>query len=285
MCRTAASAATFDSPWTHIGDRDAFRRKHRGRQMTGLTEPRSSGRPLRTGDDGGVVNGVSAAPLFMFEDVSVSGLGGRWRLRNVNGAIPATGVTALVGPSGSGKSTLLRCCNGLEAPTEGVVRFRGEDVAGLDVLRLRRRVAMVFQRPTPFPGTCRDNLRVAESTLTDAQACELLERVHLAPEFLDRTATELSGGEAQRLCLARSLAVDPEAVLMDEVTSSVDPAGRRALELLARSLADNGIPIVWVTHDLAQARRLADANLVIVEGRIADAGEAEQFMKEDSHGE
>jgi putative ABC transport system ATP-binding protein len=223
--------------------------------------------------------------LFAFEHVSVAGLDGRWRLREVNGSIPATGVTALLGPSGSGKSTLLRCCNRLEVPTEGIVRFRGHDVAGLDVLQLRRRISMVFQRPTPFPGTCRDNLRVAEPTLDDDRARELLERVQLGPEFLDRSATELSGGEAQRLCLARSLAVGPEAVLMDEVTSSVDPAARRALEVLARSLADNGIPVVWVTHDLAQARRIADTTLVIVGGRVAEPDEAEQFMKEETHGE
>ena len=144
---------------------------------------------------------------------------------------------------------------------------------------------MVFQRPTPFPGTCRDNLNVAEPTLSDDRARELLERVQLGAEFLDRSATDLSGGEAQRLCLARSLAVGPEVVLMDEVTSSVDPAGRRALELLARSLADGGIPIVWVTHDLAQARRLASTTLVIVQGHIADPTEAQRFMKEDSYGE
>jgi putative ABC transport system ATP-binding protein len=126
---------------------------------------------------------------------------------------------------------------------------------------------------------------VAEPTLDEDHARLLLERVGLDSGFLDRVATELSGGEAQRLCLARSLAVDPEAVLMDEVTSSVDPAGRRALEGLARSLADDGIPIVWVTHDLAQARRLADTTIVIVSGRVADAAETERFMKEDTHGE
>jgi putative ABC transport system ATP-binding protein len=226
-----------------------------------------------------------AVPLFAFDHVSVAGNAGRWRLRDINASIPATGVTALVGPSGSGKSTLLRCCNRLEAPSEGVVLFRGDDIAQLDVLRLRRRVAMVFQRPTPFPGTCLDNLRVAEPSLRAAAAAALLERVGLGPEFLDRQATELSGGEAQRLCLARSLAVDPDAVLMDEVTSSVDPAGRRALESLARSLADAGIPIVWVTHDLGQARRLADTTIVVLDGRLADADEAAGFMKEDAHGE
>ena len=221
--------------------------------------------------------------LFEFTHVSLPGVDGRWRLRDVNGWIPASGVTALVGRSGSGKSTLLRCCNRLDAPSEGVVAFRGRDVASLDVLAHRRRVAMVFQRPTPFPGTGRDNLATAEPSLTDGGARELLARVGLGPEFLDRLATEVSGGEAQRLCLARSLAVEPEVVLMDEVTSSVDPAARRALEGLARSLARDGTPVVWVTHDLAQARRLADTLLVMVDGHLADPSEADAFLREDDH--
>ena len=224
-------------------------------------------------------------PLFAFNHVSVRGLEDRWRLRDVNACIPGGGVTVLVGPSGSGKSTLLRCCNRLEAVTEGTISFRGDDLATLEVLQLRRRVSMVFQRPTPFPGTGRDNLRTAEPTLDDERGRELLARVQLDPDFLERNATELSGGEAQRLCLARSLAVDPEVVLMDEVTSSVDPGARRALEALARSLADDGIPIVWVTHDLAQARRLADTLLVLVDGHIADRSEADAFIAEESHDE
>jgi putative ABC transport system ATP-binding protein len=194
-------------------------------------------------------------------------------------------VTALVGPSGSGKSTLLRCCNRLEVPAEGIVRFRGGDVAALDVLALRRRVAMVFQRPTPFPGTGRENLLTASPALDDTRAAELLARVQLGPEFLDRIATELSGGEAQRLCLARSLAVEPEVMLMDEVTSSVDPAARRALEDLARALADSGIAVVWVTHDLNQARRLGSQTLVVIDGHIAVGAEADTFIEENTHGE
>jgi putative ABC transport system ATP-binding protein len=223
-----------------------------------------------------------ANPLFAFERVSVPGVDGRWRLHEASGSIPPSGITVLVGPSGSGKSTLLRACNRLEAPVVGTVKFRGTDVATLDVLRLRRRVAMVFQRPTPFPGTGRDNLRTADATLDDDRASGLLALVQLGPEFLDRNATQLSGGEAQRLCLARSLAVDPEVVLMDEVTSSVDPGARRALEGLARSFADHGTPVVWVTHDLSQARRLADALVVVIDGHIAHGAEAEAF-EVDSH--
>jgi putative ABC transport system ATP-binding protein len=224
-------------------------------------------------------------PLFAFNHVSVRGLQDRWRLRDVNAEIPGEGVTVLVGPSGSGKSTLLRCCNRLEAVTEGTISFRGDDLASLDVLQLRRRVAMVFQRPTPFPGSGRDNLRTADPELDDERGRDLLARVQLGPDFLERNATELSGGEAQRLCLARSLAVDPEVVLMDEVTSSVDPGARRALEALATSLAGDGIPIVWVTHDLAQARRLADTLLVLVDGHVADRSEADAFVAQETHDE
>lgn len=181
----------------------------------------------------------------------------------------------MVGPSGSGKSTLLRLCNRLEVPDLGQVLHHGADVATLDPLVLRRRVGMVFQRPTPFPGTVLDNLRVAEPSLTGERAHEVLARVGLDASFLGRDARELSGGEAQRVCLARTLATEPEAVLMDEVTSSVDPAARRGLEEMASRLARDGVPIVWVTHDLAQMRRLADHLVVLIAGRVAHCGGVE----------
>ena len=181
----------------------------------------------------------------------------------------------MVGPSGSGKSTLLRLCNRLDVPDVGWVRYHGDDVATLDPLSLRRRVGMVFQRPTPFPGTVLDNLRVAEPTLTEGEAVEVLDRVGLDQAFRERDARELSGGEAQRVCLARTLATEPETVLMDEVTSSVDPAARRGLEGLARRLAGDGVPIVWVTHNLAQMRRLADHVVVVIAGRVTHCGAVE----------
>ena len=99
----------------------------------------------------------------------------------------------------------------------------------------------------------------------------ILGQVGLQADFLDREATELSGGEAQRVCLARTLVTQPEVVLMDEVTSSVDPAQRLGLEGLARTLASSGVAVVWVTHDLAQMRRVADHVLVVIGGRIAHA--------------
>ena len=209
-------------------------------------------------------------PLFRFEQVTVAGVR-RPRLDAATGTVPEDGITVLAGPSGSGKSTLLRCCNRLEIPTAGRVLLRGEDVGDQDPLRLRRRVGMVFQRPTPFPGTVRDNLRVAEPDLGDDDAVRALESVGLDASFLAGAATDLSGGEAQRVCLARTLVTRPEVVLMDEVTSSVDPVQRYGLEELARALTANSVAILWVTHDLDQMRRIADHVMVMVRGRIVHA--------------
>lgn len=214
---------------------------------------------------------VAVAPLFRFEHVTVDGVH-RPRLDGATGTVPEDGITVLAGPSGSGKSTLLRCCNRLEVPTGGRVLLGGDDVAAEDPLRLRRRVGMVFQRPTPFPGTVLDNLRVAEPVLAEDDAVRSLEAVGLDASFLARAATDLSGGEAQRVCLARTLVTRPEVILMDEVTSSVDPAARLGIEALARALTETDVRVVWVTHDLEQLHRLADHVLILLGGRVAHAG-------------
>jgi putative ABC transport system ATP-binding protein len=152
-----------------------------------------------------------------------------------------------------------------------VVRFHGQDVGAMDPLTLRRRVGMVFQAPTPFAGTVLDNLRVARTDLQQPEAQQVLERVELDATFLARPASELSGGEAQRMCLARTLVTGPEVLLLDEPTSSVDPQATVALEQLARRLLTQGVVCIWVTHDLAQMRRLADHVIVVLDGSIAHA--------------
>ena len=192
--------------------------------------------------------------------------------------VPDRGVTVLVGESGSGKSTMLRLCNRLEVPSRGRVLFRGDDVAALDPLALRRGVGMVFQRPTLFAGTVRDNLLVAAPEADEPRQLHALRRADLDPAFLDRDAGELSGGEAQRACLARTIITDPEVLLMDEPTSSLDVDHRLALERQACVLARDGVPVLWVTHDLDQARRVGDWALRIESGRVAASGAAGEVL-------
>lgn len=226
----------------------------------------------------GVRGQTSTVDLFDFEDVVVR-FGDTVVLDGVTTAVPdAGGVTCLLGPSGAGKSTLLRLCNRLEVPTTGCVRFRGDDIAARDPLRLRRAVGMVFQRATVFPGTVRDNLLVAAPDADDEALLGALARAHLPARLLDREADALSGGEAQRACLARTLVTGPEVLLMDEPTSALDPTATKGLEELGRELAGDGIPLLWVTHDLAQADRIADRRIVLVGGRIADEHQVEHYL-------
>lgn len=215
---------------------------------------------------------VPPVPLFSLHGVGLAGRGDRMRLRDLSVDIPDGVVTAVVGPSGSGKSSLLRLCNRLEAPDTGTIRFRAVDITELDPLRLRRQVGMLFQRPVTFPGTGRDNLHEAAPAADDDRLTHWLERAGLDRSFLDQVADELSGGQAQRLCLARALATEPEVLLADEATSALDRSATAGIERLVGDLMENGIPVVWVTHDLHQARRLADEIVVVLDGRVAHAG-------------
>ncbi|BBZ10237.1 ABC transporter ATP-binding protein [Mycobacterium branderi] len=205
--------------------------------------------------------------VFDFADVVVE-RGGIRALDGFTAAVPQQGVTVVFGPSGSGKSTLLRLCNRLEVPTSGRVSFCGKDIADIDPLWLRRRVGMCFQRPTPFPGTVADNLRVADPQVSESAMAETLTRVALTGSWLDRDTASLSGGEAQRMCLARTLIARPQVLLLDEPTSAVDAAAAAVIEAAVRELAhDDGIPALWVTHDAAQLERIADRVLRIERGR------------------
>jgi putative ABC transport system ATP-binding protein len=212
-------------------------------------------------------------PLFALEEVTVAGVT-RPRLDRVSLTLGEDGgVTVLQGPSGSGKSTLLRLLNRLVAPDAGRVRYRGEDLATRDVLAHRREVGMVFQAPVLFPGTVADNLAVAAPQDGGGPAPDpsaLLERCGLPPaEFLDREAATLSGGEAQRACLARALVTAPRVLLMDEPTSALDAEAAATIESLTRRLAADGVAVILVTHDRAQATRLGDRVIALREGRLA----------------
>lgn len=210
---------------------------------------------------------AAPVPVFALDHVGVVRDGHRV-LADVSLDLPAVGVTALVGPSGCGKSTLLRLLNRLIAPTHGLVRLRGEDLAAIGTLEVRRRVGLVLQRPLPFPGSVADNLRAGRPGLTEPAMRRLLERCALAPDLLDRRADTLSGGEAQRMCLARALAVGPEVLVADEPTSALDPDAAAIVEGLLRGLAADGVPVVVACHDPGQVARLADTVVRMDAGRV-----------------
>jgi putative ABC transport system ATP-binding protein len=210
------------------------------------------------------------AVAFTFERVSVV-RAGRRVLDQVTAVIPAAGITVVAGPSGAGKTTLLRLCNRLEVPDEGTVCYRGQPLDDLDPLALRRRVGMVFQRPTPFPGSVADNLAVAHPNATARELSTALQRVALDPGLLGQDARTLSGGELQRMCLARTLVTSPETLLLDEPTSALDEQPKRVFEDTARHLAAQGITIIWVTHEDAQASRVATRTYHLRDGHLAGA--------------
>ncbi len=223
--------------------------------------------------------------VFALEHVTVrrpdpDGGADRAVLDEVDIEISAAGTTVLWGPSGAGKTTLLRLLNRLDVPDSGVVRYRGTPLDDLDPLALRREVGMVFQRPTPFAGTVRDNLRVAAPDAGDEAFGSLLERVSLPREVLGRDADTLSGGELQRMCLARTLAVRPQVLLLDEPTSALDAEPVRIFERTVADLAGDGLTVVWVSHDAQQVGRVADQVLEVADGHVHPRAAAEL---EDEH--
>ncbi len=227
----------------------------------------------------------TAAALLQFDAVGVRLDGGQVLLVDVTAEAVAGSITVVAGPSGAGKSTLLRLGNRLEVPTSGRILFEGVDTATMDPCELRRRVGMVFQQPVLFAGTVSDNLRVADPAASDGRLVTVLEQVGLPPEFLERTADDLSGGEGQRVCIARALLTEPRVLLMDEPTSALDPTSRRAIEDLALDLAERGLAIMWVSHDHDQAERLGDQLVVMRDGRRVGTDEALAYLRDDLSGD
>ncbi|ESY94374.1 ABC transporter ATP-binding protein [Mesorhizobium sp. LNHC209A00] len=189
--------------------------------------------------------------------------------------------TLVVGPNGSGKSTLLRLCMGLAAPSEGRITWGGRPVAK----PIRR--AILFQRPVMLRRTVAANVSYGLARVgvprggRGARVLELLDLVGLS-ELAMRPARRLSGGEQQRLALARALARDPELLLLDEPTANLDPAATRAVEEIVRAAAQSGVKIVMASHDLGQVRRLAGDVVFLVRGTLCESGSAERFLNEPS---
>ncbi len=230
--------------------------------------------------------------------VSVDAYFGRTHaVRAVSLSIQTNRITAIIGPSGCGKSTFLRCLNRMHelvpgARMEGQVFLDGEDVYGRDVdpVMVRRRVGMVFQRPNPFPTmSIYDNVAaglrlngVRDRRLLDQAVEQSLRQAALWDEVKDvlgRPGTSISGGQQQRLCIARALAVKPEVLLMDEPASALDPASTLKIEELARTLRET-LTIVLVTHNMQQAARASDSTAFMLNGELVEFGPtAEVFTR------
>jgi putative ABC transport system ATP-binding protein len=194
--------------------------------------------------------------LIEYRDVRVDGDDGPI-LSGFSATVPGGRLTVMVGPSGAGKTTLLRLLNRLDDPDGGSVLLGGRDVRDFDVLDLRRRVQVVGQVPVTFPGTVAANIEPGIDSGAAEAVGEALIRVGLDPALATREADRLSVGEAQRLCLARSLALGPEVLALDEPTSALDAASKAGIETLIKELAASGLTVVMVTHDPAHAE-LAD---------------------------
>lgn len=194
--------------------------------------------------------------------------------------IPRNAIVSLIGPSGCGKSTLLRCFNRMNdlipgARVEGKITYGGQDIYGddVDATEIRFRIGMVFQRPNPFPKSIYDNVAFGPRVNSmaddlDATVETSLRRAALWDEVKDRlndSGLSISGGQQQRLCIARALAVDPDVVLMDEPASALDPISTQAIEDLIRDLA-NEVTIIIVTHNMQQATRISDYAAVMMVG-------------------
>ena len=209
-------------------------------------------------------------------------------LRGINIDICKGDVVAVIGPSGSGKSTFLRCLNLLEEPTGGQIVFEGVDITSKEtkIDQMRQKIGMVFQQFNLFPHmTVKQNITLAPVKLklmtkaeADKKALELLERVGL-PDKAAAYPKQLSGGQQQRIAIARALAMNPDVMLFDEPTSALDPEMVGEVLEIMKELADDGMTMVVVTHEMGFAREVANRVLFIDEGEIKEQNNPKDFFE------
>jgi len=242
----------------------------------------------------------AARPKFVMEAVKLKlGFSGRTVLDDVNVSLKRGSITALIGPTGSGKSTFLRTLNRMNDRVPGFER--GGDVTldeeslwaqHVDLLTLRRRVGMLFQRPNPFPMSIKDNVvagvkahRIAKGKQLDVVCERRLTEVGLWDAVKDRlndSPFRLSGGQQQLLCLARALAVGPEVLLLDEPTSALDPLTTESIESLLKTLTP-ALTLIVVTHNLGQAMRVSHHTMFFYQGQLMEHGMTDDLFNRPQH--
>ena len=215
-------------------------------------------------------------------------------LKNINIEIPEHSITALIGPSGCGKSTFLKTLNRMNdlipsVKITGEVTYNGQNIFETDVNNLRKEVGMVFQKPNPFPMSIYDNIAYGPRThgiTNKAQLDDIVEKALRSAAIWDevkdrlkKNALGMSGGQQQRLCIARALAVEPKVLLMDEPTSALDPISTSRIEDLAMELKKD-YTIVMVTHNMQQAVRISDQTAFFLLGDLVEYGNTEQMFSQ-----
>ena len=232
-------------------------------------------------------------PIITVKDLNLW-YGQTQALKNINIEIPEKSITALIGPSGCGKSTFLKTLNRMNdlipsVKITGEVAYNGQNIFGTDVNNLRKEVGMVFQKPNPFPMSIYDNIAYGPRTqgiTNKAQLDDIVEKALRGAAIWDevkdrlkKNALGMSGGQQQRLCIARALAVEPTVLLMDEPTSALDPISTSCIEDLAMELKKE-YTIVIVTHNMQQAVRISDQTAFFLLGDLVEFGNTEEMFSQ-----
>jgi putative ABC transport system ATP-binding protein len=248
-----------------------------------IQNPSDNSMPEQQAEAGPSVLRDGAPRVLTIETRDLSrSVSGKHLVRGINLQIPTGEVLAVVGPSGAGKSSFLRLLNRLDEPTGGTVMLNGEDYRGIAPRELRRRIGMVMQTAYLFPGTVAANItfgpRQRGEILDREQIEALLDRVGLQG-YRDRDVINLSGGEAQRVSVARTLANAPEVLLLDEPTSALDEASARGIEeLLLDIIRERRVTCVIVTHNRLQAARIATRTMVLESGALVTIGPTREVL-------
>ncbi|QHS21905.1 phosphate ABC transporter ATP-binding protein [Virgibacillus sp. MSP4-1] len=211
-----------------------------------------------------------------FEQVNYSD-DGLHILKDITGSFPEGKITTLVGPSGAGKSTLFTLCNGLKSPDDGDIYILGRHIKNYNPVHLRQKVGIALQSAPMIKGNVYDNLNLPlelqEQQLSEDRAKELLKLVGLPEDYLQRNTKDLSGGQQQKLSIARTLVNQPDILLLDEITSSLDRVSQEDIEkLIVRINEVYHTTIIWITHNLQQALDVGHYTWVMMEGKVAETG-------------
>lgn len=201
-------------------------------------------------------------------------------IKNITGSFPEGEITTIVGPSGSGKTTLFRLCNGLKSPTSGQIFIYGEPIDSFHPVELRRTVGTALQKAPMISGTVRENLELPFTlqgkSLPEEVMHELLEDVGLDTDFLNYESKDLSGGQRQKLSIARTLVNRPKILLLDEITSSLDRVSQQDIEeLIVEINRKYKVTIIWITHNLKQALDVGTYTWVLMDGELVESGKSE----------